>query len=90
MPPIINITIYTIAMYMGFCNPSICYNSMKIIFLIIFTKIKYITQTFIVIGFIIDNIISDIRKYKLIILCIEQVMIDLNILIQRILCYQLM
>lgn len=34
-----------------------------------------------VIEIAIDNVISDIRRYKVIILCIEQAMIDLNIFI---------
>lgn len=40
-------------------------NSIKIIFIIIFINISYITQIFIVIRITIEDIISNTRKYKL-------------------------
>lgn len=44
---------------------------------------------FIIIEIAIDNIIGDTRKYKLIILYIEQMIINLNVFIKRIISYQL-
>lgn len=90
MPFIINITIYIAVICVIFFNSYICYSSIKIIFMIIFINFGYITQIFIVIRIAIDNFISNIKKYKLIILYIEQVMINLNIIIQKIINYQLM
>lgn len=60
---------------------------MKIIFMMIFTNISYIIQMFIVIGIAIDNIIINIKRYKLNILGIKYVIIDLDIFIQRIVSY---
>lgn len=37
---------------------------------------------------IINNIISNTRRYKLVISCIEQTIIDLDIFIQKIIDYQ--
>lgn len=42
LPPIINVIINITIIYIVFFNPCIYYNSMKIIFMIIFTNISYI------------------------------------------------
>lgn len=76
-------------MYIVSFNFCVRYSSMKIIFIIIFTNIGCITQMLIVIGITIDNIISNTKRYKLIILYIEQAIIDLHVLIQKIVDYQL-
>lgn len=54
---------------------------MKTIFMIIFISIDYMTQIFIVIGIVIDNFISNTRRYKLTISYIKQAIIDLNVFI---------
>lgn len=53
--------------------------------MIIFTNNGYITQIFIMIRIAINNVISDTKKYQLIISCIEQVMINLNVFIKELL-----
>lgn len=51
------------------------------IFMIIFTNIGYITQIFIAINIVIDIVISSIKRYKPLISCIRQAMINFNTLI---------
>lgn len=76
-------------MYIVSFNSYVHYSSIKIIFIIIFSNISYLTQTFIAIKTAIDNVINDTRRYKLIILYIKQGIIDLNTFMQKINVYQL-
>ncbi len=78
---IINVTIYTTTIDVVFFYTSAYYSSIEIIFEITIIEVSRIIFTLMLIGIAVNNVIYDAKENEFVFLCLEQMVINLDIFI---------